>query len=113
LPPATGIRSTWVVSAIVVTSGPPGGRWASAIDRLYDVPPEGSREAKRRRERMRKERMLGGDELGAGDGRKGFIRRMSIGGWVRCLGKVEQAERDMHPSGLMRMSEVIKRRVGI
>jgi palmitoyltransferase ZDHHC13/17 len=55
-------------------------------DRLYEVPPEGFGEAKRRRrERMEEERMLGGDELGAGGGRKGFMRRMSIGGWGAML----------------------------
>ncbi|KIM24461.1 hypothetical protein M408DRAFT_231928 [Serendipita vermifera MAFF 305830] len=53
-------------------------------ERLYEVPQEGFREAKRRRrERMEEEGLLA-DEGGA---RKGFMRRMSIGGWGAMLGR--------------------------
>jgi hypothetical protein len=49
------------------------------------VPTEGFKEAKRRRiQRMEEEGLLVGDE-GSG-ARKGFMRRMSIGGWASMLG---------------------------
>jgi len=53
--------------------------------RLYEVPMEGFKEAKRRKiQRMEEEGLLVGDE-GSG-ARKGFMRRMSIGGWASMLG---------------------------
>jgi hypothetical protein len=57
-------------------------------ERLYEVPPEGFREAKRRRrERMEEEGLLNEDS-----GRKGFMRRMSVGGWTSLLGGRNQRD---------------------
>ena len=55
-------------------------------ERLYEVPPEGFAESKRRRrERMEDEGLLVNEDGGAA--RKGFMRRMSIGGWGSMLGR--------------------------
>ncbi|CAG8601868.1 224_t:CDS:2 [Acaulospora colombiana] len=57
-------------------------------ERLYEIPPEGFREAKRRRrERMEEEGLLNEDS-----GRKGFMRRMSMGGWTSVLGGRSQRD---------------------
>lgn len=53
-------------------------------ERLYEIPHEGFREAKRRRlQRLEEEGLVSSDES---NGRKGFMRRMSIGGWASMLG---------------------------
>lgn len=52
-------------------------------ERLYEVPLEGFEEAKRRRQQHLEEERF--DDMGSG-GRKGFMRRMSIGGWASMLG---------------------------
>ncbi|KAG8852327.1 palmitoyltransferase akr1 [Serendipita sp. 405] len=52
--------------------------------RLYEVPSEGFQESKRRRRERLEEEGLLGDE--GSSGRKGFMRRMSIGGWGSLLG---------------------------
>lgn len=52
-------------------------------ERLYEVPLEGFEEAKRRRQQRLEEE--GFSDAGS-SGRKGFMRRMSMGGWTSMLG---------------------------